>query len=99
MIDRWTLAAILLMAIATYLTRIGGYLLLGRRKLSPAMMTMLDTAPGCVLLAVIAPSFFSGRVADLIALSLTAVAAMRLPMLPTVLVAIGSAALFRSVLG
>ena len=46
--------AIALMAVATYLTRIGGYLLLGGRELSPRIMTMLDTVPGCVLVAVIA---------------------------------------------
>lgn len=99
MIDHWTLAAIILMACVTYLTRIGGYLLLGDRKLSARMMTMLDTAPGCVLVAVIAPSFFSGRVSDLIALFLTTVVATRLPMLPTVLVSVAGAALLRSVLG
>lgn len=99
MIDRWTLATIVLMALATYLTRIGGYLVLGGRELSPRTMTMLDTAPGCVLIAVIAPAFVSGRIADLIALSLTMVAATRLPLLPTVLIGVGSAGLVRYLLG
>lgn len=98
MMDRWTLATILLMAVATYLTRIGGYLLLGGRELSPRIMTVLDTAPGCVLIAVIAPVFVSGRIADLIALSLTMVAAMRLPLLPTVLIGVGSAGIARLIL-
>jgi uncharacterized membrane protein len=95
MIDRWTLATIFLMALATYLTRIGGYLVLGSRALSPRTMTVLDTAPGCVLIAVIAPVFVSGRIADLIALSLTIMAATRLPLLPTVLVGVGSAGFAR----
>ena len=99
MIDRWTLAAIALMAVATYLTRIGGYLLLDGRELSPRIMTMLDTVPGCVLVAVIAPAFVSGRPSNLIALALTMFAAMRLTLLPTVLVAIGSTALLRATLG
>jgi uncharacterized membrane protein len=99
MIDRWTLATIVLMALVTYLTRIGGYLVLGGRELSPRTMTVLDTAPGCVLIAVIAPAFVSGRIADLIALSLTMVAATRLPLLPTVLIGVASAGLARAMLG
>ena len=99
MIDRWTLATIVLMAIMTYLTRIGGYFVLGGRELSPCTLTVLDTAPGCVLIAVIAPSFVSGRVADLIALAITGVAATRLPLLATVLIGIGSAGLLRHMLG
>jgi uncharacterized membrane protein len=95
MIDRWTFATIALMALATYLTRIGGYLLLGARELSPRTTTVLDTAPGCVLIAVVAPVFASGRIADLIALSLTILAATRLPLLPTVLIGVGSAGLAR----
>lgn len=99
MIDRWTLASIVLMAFATYLTRIGGYLMLGGRELSPRTMTVLDTAPGCVLIAVIAPVFVSGRIAALIALSLTILATMRLPLLPTVLIGVGSAGLARFISG
>jgi uncharacterized membrane protein len=99
MIDFWTLSTIVLMALVTYLTRIGGYLVLGSRELSPRTMTMLDTAPGCVLIAVIAPVFVSGRVADLIALSLTTLAATRLPLLPTVLIGVASAGIARSSLG
>lgn len=99
MIDRWTLATIVLMALATYLTRIGGYLMLGGRELSPRTLTVLDTAPGCVLIAVIAPVFVSGRIADLIALSLTIAAAIRLPLLPTVLIGICSTGFARHLLG
>lgn len=99
MIDRWTLDTIAMMALATYLTRIGGYLVLGGRDLSPRTMTMLDTAPGCVLIAVIAPVFVSGRISDLIALSITVAAATRLSLLPAVLTAVASAGLARLVLG
>ena len=98
MIDRWTLATIVMMALVTYLTRIGGYLILGGRDLSPRTMTMLDTAPGCVLIAVVAPIFVSGRIADLLALSITMAAAIRLPLLPTVLTAVATAGLSRYVL-
>jgi uncharacterized membrane protein len=99
MIDGWTLATIVLMAGVTYLTRIGGYLILGGRDLSPRTMTVLDAAPGCVLIAVIAPAFVSTRPSDLIALAVTAAAAARLSLLPTVLIGIGSAGLLRHMLG
>ena len=99
MIEGWTFATILSMAAVTYMTRISGYLLLGGRELSPRTMTLLDAAPGCVLIAVIAPAFVSGKMADLIALSLTGMAASRLPLLPTVLIGIGTAGVLRNVLG
>ena len=94
----FTLAAILLMALATYATRIGGYLLLGDRALSPRVRTVMDAAPGCVLISVIAPHFATGHPADLISLGLTALAATRMSLLPTVLIGIVSAGLLRHLL-
>ena len=99
MIDGWTLATIVLMASVTYMTRIGGYLVLGSRDLSPRTTTVLDAAPGCVLIAVIAPAFVSGRAADLVALAITCAAAIRLPLLATVLIGIASAGLLRRMMG
>ncbi|MFA5630830.1 MAG: AzlD family protein [Porticoccaceae bacterium] len=90
-----TLVVIVLMAMATYLTRIGGYLILGDRVLSPRVRTVMDVAPGCVLISVIAPHFATGHPADLISLALTAFAAMRLSLLPTVLIGITSAGILR----
>lgn len=94
-----TLAAILLMAGATYATRVTGYLLLGGRQLSARMQSVMDTAPGAVLIAVLAPHYATGRPADLAALALTAIAATRLSLLPTVMIGIGSAALLRAIAG
>ncbi|MCD0503821.1 AzlD family protein [Bordetella petrii] len=99
MIDPPNLLAIVLMASVTYLTRIGGYILLRNRSLSPRTMSVLEAAPGCVLLSVIAPVFVSDQPADLIALALTIAAATRLSLLPTVIVGVGSAALLRYLLG
>lgn len=99
MIDGWTFTTIILMATATYMTRIGGYLLLGNRALSQRTLVVLEAAPGCVLIAVIAPVFVSGRASDLIALAVTCVAALRLPLLPTVLVGVGAAGLLRHIIG
>lgn len=99
MIPAADLAAIGLMAGATYSTRIGGYLFLRNRILGPRARAVMDAAPGCVLIAVIAPYFVSPRPADLIALAVTVLAATRLPMLPTVAIAIVTAGLLRHGLG
>lgn len=85
------------MATVTYLTRIGGYVFLRNRTLSPRLRTVLENAPGCVLITVIAPDFVTGRPADLLALALTMLAATRLPVLPTVIIAIASAGVLRHV--
>lgn len=99
MIDPYNLATILAMAAVTYLTRVLGYLAFRNRGLSTRARAVMDCAPGCVLISIIAPSFVSDRPADLAALAITALAASRLSMLPTVLVAVGSAALLRGHFG
>jgi uncharacterized membrane protein len=99
MIQPTTLLAIVLMASATYLTRITGYLLLRNRSLSVRAVAMMEAAPGCVLIAVIAPAFVTHRVSDLVALAITLFAASRLPMLPTVLIGIAASGLLRYVMG
>lgn len=98
MIDPANLLAIVLMAVVTYLTRIGGYLLLRNRSLGPRAMAVLEAAPGCVLISLIAPVFVSDKPSDLIALALTVIAATRLPLLATVIVGVGSAALLRQLI-
>lgn len=98
MLQWTTLAAIVLMASATYLTRVLGYLALRNRALSPRAIGVLEAAPGCVLISVIAPHFVAERPADLIALLITLLAAMRLSMLPTVLIGVISAGLLRHLL-
>jgi uncharacterized membrane protein len=99
MIDPATLLTILLMAGVTYLTRIGGYVVLRNRTLSPRSTAVMEAAPGCVLISVIAPDFVSDNPADLLALSITLLAATRLSMLPTVLIGVASAGLLRHLIG
>ncbi|TPI14139.1 AzlD family protein [Mesorhizobium sp. B4-1-3] len=83
MIDPMTALAILAMAGVTYLTRIGGYMVLRNRALRPRATAVMEAAPGCVLISVIAPDFVSRNPADLAALAITVLAATRLSMLPT----------------
>jgi len=99
MIDPFVLMTIVLMAAVTYLTRIFGYLALRNRKLSPRMVTVLEAAPGCVLISVIAPHFVSRNPADLIALGVTLLAATRYSMLPTVLISVTVAGVLRQIFG
>lgn len=99
MLDPTVLLVIVLMATITYLTRVSGYLFLRNRTLSPRLTTVLEAAPGCVLITVISPDFVSKNPADLIALAIAVVAATRLSILPTVIVAIGSAAALRLIIG
>ncbi|WP_026597068.1 AzlD family protein [Methylobacterium sp. 77] len=94
-----TVLTILLMAGATYLTRIAGYVLLRNRDLGPRAAAVMEAAPGCVFIAMIAPSFISSHPADLIGLAITLVVATRWPMLPTILTAIVATGLLRHVLG
>jgi uncharacterized membrane protein len=93
--DTASLVTILLMAFVTYLTRISGYLFLSNRTLSPRTKQILEVAPGCVLVSVIAPHFVSKSPADLIALAISVVAAMRLSILPTVVIAVTAAGILR----
>lgn len=98
MIHSATLLTIILMASVTYMTRIAGYLVLRNRVLSPRVVEVMEAAPGCVLISVIAPDFVSDRPSDLLALAITLAAATRLPVLPTVIIGVTAAALLRHVL-
>lgn len=95
MIHSATLLTILLMASVTYMTRIVGYAALRNRVLSARMVEVMEAAPGCVLISVIAPDFVSDRPADLVALAITLAAATRLSILPTVIIGVASAGLLR----
>lgn len=100
MIPAADLLTIALMALATYATRIGGYLLLRNRTLSPRAQVMMESAPGCVLISVIAPSFVSRNPADLAALALMiGAAALRWPMLAVITLGVGSAWLLGMAMG
>ncbi|MBZ9736066.1 AzlD family protein [Mesorhizobium sp. CA15] len=99
MIDPMTVLAILAMAGVTYLTRVGGYVVLRNRALGPRATAVMEAAPGCVLISVIAPDFVSKNPADLAALAITVLAATRLSMLPTVVIGVASAGMLRWLIG
>ena len=94
-----TLAAILVMAVLTYATRLAGYALVRRLPLSPRSRRALDAVPGAVLVALVAPATLAHGLADALAGAITVVAALRLPVLAVVLVGVLAAGLLRAVLG
>lgn len=93
-----SLLTIVLMAATTYITRIACYLILRDRTLSIRTRAMLEAAPGCVLITVIAPHFVTTQPAELIALSIALAAAMRFSLLPVVIISVLSTALLRNLL-
>ncbi|ELL3369798.1 AzlD family protein [Shigella sonnei] len=93
-----TLLTIVLMAITTYLTRVTGYLVLRDRKLGPRAQAVMEAAPGCVLITIIAPHFVTTAPADLLALAISLLAAMRLPLLPVVIISVTVTAFLRHLL-
>ena len=66
---------------------------LRNRTLSRRAQIVMEAAPGCVLISVIAPYFVSDKPHELIAIALTVLAASRFSMLVTVLIGVGSSGL------
>ncbi|MDR2264450.1 MAG: AzlD family protein [Enterobacter asburiae] len=93
-----TTVTILLMALTTYLTRVTGYLLLRNRTLGPRTRAIMDAAPGCVLITVIAPHFVTTHPADLLALAISLLAAMRFSLLPVVIISVAATSFLRHLL-
>ncbi|WP_312529193.1 AzlD family protein [Paracoccus sp. (in: a-proteobacteria)] len=98
MISASTFLTILAMMGVTYATRIAGFLFLRDRTISPRLQLVMEAAPGCILISVIAPHFVTGHPADLLALVITTFCASRFSMLPTVIIAILSAGILRQII-
>ncbi|MDO4435258.1 MAG: AzlD family protein [Cardiobacteriaceae bacterium] len=94
-----TVLTILGMLLVTYSTRLMGYFLLRNRQLNDDAKRVMEAAPGCVLIAVIAPYFVSDKPHELIALAITLWAASRFSMMLTVILAMASSAILGWVLG
>ncbi|WP_137135226.1 AzlD domain-containing protein [Rhizobium sp. FKY42] len=77
-----TLAAVLAMMLATVFTRLFGAFLIGRISLSTRTERALKTVPPAVLMAVVAPTALATGIAETVACGVTALAALRLPLLP-----------------
>jgi len=97
-LDAATLLAIALMALATYVTRIGGLLLADRLRLAGRGKAAFEAIPPAVLTAVIAPTLLATGPAESLAGLLTILAGFRLPLLGTVVVGVAAIVLLRALL-
>lgn len=74
--------AILAGAALTYLTRIGGHLILSRFKvLHPRVEAALNAVPAAVLTTIVAPAALTHGWAEALTLVIAGLAALRLPLL------------------
>jgi uncharacterized membrane protein len=84
--DRITIA-ILAGAALTYLTRIGGHLILSRFKvLHPRVEAALNAVPAAVLTTIVTPAALTHGWAEALTLVIAGLAALRLPLLAMVAV-------------
>ncbi|MBV4411298.1 AzlD family protein [Enterobacteriaceae bacterium YMB-R22] len=93
-----TILTIVLMAMTTWFTRVAGFMLLRERTLGPRVRAVMEAAPGCVLITVIAPHFVTTNPADILGLAIALLAAMRFSLLPTVLISVIATAVLRALL-
>ncbi|NJM29278.1 MAG: hypothetical protein HC855_03375 [Rhizobiales bacterium] len=100
MIDGLTLLAIAGMALATYATRVSGYLLLGGVTVRGRLKAALDALPPAILVSVIAPTVVATGLAESIAAAITiAAAVLRLPMIAVVAIGVASVVALRAFIG
>jgi len=96
-IDPSTFLAILAMAVATALTRVSGVFLLRYLSISEQTREALDAIPPAVLMAVIAPTALATGWAETGACAITAIVALRLPLLACVIIGVASVVALRSI--
>ena len=74
-------------ALVTYLTRIGGHLLLSRfDRVPPRLEAALDAVPAAVLTTLVAPPLLAGRPIDIAAVAIAGLVALRAGVLTMFLV-------------
>ena len=93
----WTaLVAIAGMGLATYATRLSGFVLLAGLTVRGRWKAALDALPPAILMAVIAPAVFTSGPAEAIAGGVTAIAAyLRVPLVVSIVLGGASVVLLR----
>ncbi|RFC62464.1 hypothetical protein DYI37_16735 [Fulvimarina endophytica] len=95
MSDFWLI--VVLAGLLTYLTRIGGHLLIKAiGTLPPRLEAALDAVPAAVLTTIFAPVIVSGDWPERIAIVVCGFLALRLPLIATVAIGAGLVALMRA---
>lgn len=98
-LDAATLVAIAAMGCATYATRLAGYWLLQGRAIEGRLKVALDAVPPAILMAVIAPTVFLQGWPEVLAGAITFGAALlRMPLLVSILLGVGSVSVLRLVM-
>jgi uncharacterized membrane protein len=96
-VDPIVLAAIIAMAIVTYLTRVAGVFVAGRLTLKGRAKAAFDAIPPAVLVAVIAPMALATGWRETLAALITAAAATRLPLIATIAVGVAAVVALRAI--
>ena len=97
-VDPATLAAIVAMALVTFVTRFAGLWLVRYVPLTGRAAAALDAVPAAVLMSVIAPMVFMTGPAETIAAGITMLAAFRLPLMAAVVIGVGTVVMLRLIL-
>jgi uncharacterized membrane protein len=97
--DPVNVAAILLMALASYALRATGLVIADRLAFEGRAKAAFDAIPAAVLTAVIAPTVLVTGPAESIAGALAILAAVRLPLIGTVAVGVVAVVVLRAVAG
>ena len=96
--DYHGILVIVAIALATYGTRIGGYLVLSRfGRLDPRVEAGLDAVPAAVLAALAAPLALTEGWAELIASAVTLACAFRIGMPSTLVIAVATLVALRGI--
>lgn len=94
-----TVWIIMAAAVATYLTRVGGHLVLSRfERVHPRIEAALDAVPAAVLTTLVAPSLLSAGVAEWAAIIVAAAVAWRGGLMSSFLAGAAVLILLRNVL-
>ena len=89
---------IAVLGLATYGLRIGGYLVLAQfERLNPRVEAALDAVPAAVIAALVAPVAFTTGIAESVAVAAAVIAALRLPIIPVLIIAAVVVSLLRGV--
>ena len=92
------LLAIVLMALATYATRAGGFWLASRLDLSERAGAWLDQIPGAILVSLVAPTVLTGGLAEALAAIAVVIVALRTGSLPAAMVTgVGTVVVLRAI--
>ena len=97
-VDPLVFFTILAMGIGTYLTRIAGLVLTKFFTFSGRTEAALQAVPPAILMSVVAPTAFATGPAETAATAVTAIAALRLPMMAAIASGVISVVIFRMAL-